>query len=390
MVFSHLSIYVFYAEVLILLDKFNFTSKTISCFMKQEVEESDKKAWSIFRDALKSIEFPNYVDVSEREDGTVSFTLSISYEDGTSAFIMFKPGTKVIKEILQLSNNLSDNNKIPNSSFEKEFEKRFAALVAHIFLKNFPVEIEETLGGLNEIPLIMPSLLMAEIDSHAPNFSKEKKAERIEQAKNALESLLEERKQRTKKRILDEIEMVEKPYQPAKHLISIYYEDLLPKWEQAKDCYKKNKKFNNWEKMVAISFEELPVDLINRLGDPDTYTAMPSSIALEHAARMCGINDNSLGLRALQKYLQQSREWVKKVGNEQADKELKRHFDNAIKEVGTFYQVAKLLGKENVTFKNYSLLHKTIDKDWGETIKKIIAEKEAQNNDEQGESSLVH
>ncbi len=358
--------------------------------MKQEVEESDKKAWSIFRDALKSIEFPNYVDVSEREDGTVSFTLSISYEDGTSAFIMFKPGTKVIKEILQLSNNLSDNNKIPNSSFEKEFEKRFAALVAHIFLKNFPVEIEETLGGLNEIPLIMPSLLMAEIDSHAPNFSKEKKAERIEQAKNALESLLEERKQRTKKRILDEIEMVEKPYQPAKHLISIYYEDLLPKWEQAKDCYKKNKKFNNWEKMVAISFEELPVDLINRLGDPDTYTAMPSSIALEHAARMCGINDNSLGLRALQKYLQQSREWVKKVGNEQADKELKRHFDNAIKEVGTFYQVAKLLGKENVTFKNYSLLHKTIDKDWGETIKKIIAEKEAQNNDEQGESSLVH
>ncbi len=142
--------------------------------------------------------------------------------------------------------------------------------------------------------------------------------------------------------------------------------------------------------MVAVSFEELPVDLIKRLGDPDAYIAMPSSIALEHASRFCGINDNSLGLRALQKYLQQSREWSEKVGKEEAEKQAEKHFHNTISEVVTYYQVADLLGHKNVEFNSYSLLHKEIAKDWGNTIKRIIDEKNSKLDDERSEDSLIH
>jgi hypothetical protein len=356
--------------------------------MKQKEDDLDKKAWKVFRDALKNVELPNYVTVSEKEDGTVSFTLSISYQNGCSAFILFEPEIETIKKMLTLGSD-DEMERVPYE-FAEEFGKRYATLVAHLFLKNFHIEIEETIAGLSEIPLIMPQLAMAEMYSNSPSISKDKKVERSEQMKAALESLLEERKQRTKKRILDDIEKPEKPYQPAKHLISIYYEELLPKWEQAKLCYKKNKTFNNWEKMVAVSFEDFPTDLIKRLGDPDTYTAMPSSLALEHAARFCEISDNSLGLRALQKYLQQSREWVGKVGKEEAEKEVAKHYHRATRQVIASYQVANLLGKKEVELNSYSLLQQEIAKDWGNTIKRIIDEENAEKNDERDEDSFIH
>lgn len=357
--------------------------------MEQNEDELDKKAWAVFRDALKGIEFPDYVNVSENKDGSVSFQLSISSQDGASTFMLFKPGIKVIKDVLELSKNNEDQSQIP-TEHGKELDKSFAELFAHLFIKNFPIEIKEALAGLNEVPLILPQLLMAEIYSHSSSVSKDKKAKRLEQTKNDLESLLEERKQRLKKRILDEVEKREKPYKPAKHLISIYYEELLPKWEQAKICFKKNKTFNNWEKMVAVGFEEFPIDLIKRLGDPDTYIAMPSSIALEHASRFCGINDNSVGLRALQKYLQQSREWLEKVGKEEAEKQAEKHFRNIVSQVVTYYQVADLLGNKDVKFNSYSLLHKKVAKDLGNTIKRIIDEENSKLDDERSEDSFIH
>ena len=90
----------------------------------------------------------------------------------------------------------------------------------------------------------------------------------------------------------------------------------------------------------------------------------------------------------MQKYLQQSREWL--GGKEEAEKEALKHFRKTVSEVITYYQVANLLGKKEVELNSYSLLHQEIAKDWGNTIKRIIDEKNAEKNDEQRKDSFIH
>ncbi len=119
--------------------------------------------------------------------------------------------------------------------------------------------------------------------------------------------------------------------QPAFNLVSFYYDELLSQWKAAKEVYKANKNFRNWEKMLAASFEDLPTDLLQKLGDPDNYSSMPSTIALEHAARICGIKPNSVVLRTLQNYSEKSRKWINKEGAEKAIGIFVKHKVEAIK-----------------------------------------------------------
>ncbi len=353
--------------------------------MEQSEEELEKLAWEVYAEVLKGIEIPDYASIQRNDDGTFSCMLRLSYKEIGSSYVFFKPSIVILKDLLQISKG---DKKMP-VEFGKSLDHSFAVMFAYLFLKNFFAEMKETIENLQEIPFLLPQLLMNEITDN----ENEHKKFRSEQSKKNLEKFFESRKQRVKKRIEDEIQRAEKPKQPVMHLIDFFYKGLLPKWENAKDCYKKIKNLGNWEKMIAVSFDDLPKDLLLRLGDPDTYLAMPSSIALEHSARICGIKPNSVGLRALQKYLQQSREWIKENGDEKADNEAKKYINKAFREVIASFTVADAFNEENFPFEKYSLMHQIIAEEQGDTIKKFIAEVKSENkseSDEQEENDAIH
>jgi hypothetical protein len=93
-----------------------------------------------------------------------------------------------------------------------------------------------------------------------------------------------------------------------------HYEKMLPVWKDAKAIWKKNRE-RNWQAFIQSEYRDLqlPVDLIARLSGSPSHlsddiktklsekggSASPSDIALEHAARLCGVSDYHYTLRHL-------------------------------------------------------------------------------------------
>ena len=83
-----------------------------------------------------------------------------------------------------------------------------------------------------------------------------------------------------------------------------YYDELLPQAKDVKDVYERNQK-RNWREMIKAGFPEFDEDLILMLSDEDADRALlspgaqtakmsedyslPSNMALEQAARRCGM-----------------------------------------------------------------------------------------------------
>jgi hypothetical protein len=117
------------------------------------------------------------------------------------------------------------------------------------------------------------------------------------------------------------------------NLLAMVWEELHPVWKTAKQRFTRNKKNKLWAQMIQASFskenlpldlEELPLDLIKRLGNRDNYSAMPSSIALEHAAHFLGFPPNAHSGRTLEKHLQESKKWLRE--HPEKSENLKRVF----------------------------------------------------------------
>jgi hypothetical protein len=345
--------------------------------MEENGNDLEKLAWEALNEALEDIEIPDYVKINKNDDGTFSCELILSYNSIGSFYIYFEPSIAILKDSLQFFKN----QEVVPVELGNAHSYLWAASFGYLFLKNFFAEMKETISNLNEYPLAMSELRLGQIaEREGPN-----KKYWAEKTKKISHELIENQKQRVKKKINVEIQKTEMPMQSATHLMGCFYEAYLPEWKKAKACYKKNKNFNNWEKMIAVSFEDLPIDLIKKLGDPDTYTAMPSSLALENAARMCGVKPNSLGLRALQKYLQQSREWIKENGEEKLAEEVVKFFGKSVSEVLTGIEVAALLGKEELHMENYPLIHQIIAQTLGDDINEIMNNEPNENNDERSE-----
>lgn len=350
--------------------------------MEQNPEELEKEAWEIYTKALKNIKIPEYVTLNKKEDGTFSFVLAFSSKDIGKTHMDFRPSTDRIKHLLKLIDNIEG---IP-IDIRKKLNYSYAYGYAEAFIENFFSEIEETFSGLLQIPTLLRFLV---INTSISDKNKEEKFI-YEQSKIYLEKLLEDRKQRTKKRIVDIVKSIEQKRRPVIHLIDFYYKNLLITWEKAKDFYKKSKNFDNWEKMIAVGFEDLPTDLLTRLDDPDTYAAMPSSIALEHAARICGVKPNSVGLRTLQNYLQQSREWIQENGVEKAEEEAENYYRWTFGQVIMIYEAANSFDNKMPSLEKYSLLHQIIAQQAGESIKEVIAKNKAKKSDERNDNELIH
>jgi hypothetical protein len=73
------------------------------------------------------------------------------------------------------------------------------------------------------------------------------------------------------------------------------YESLLKIWQEAKRFYQSNRKHSTWQDMIRKLYPTLPDDLIERLGRKGDST--PSTIAIEHAARLCGAQRNQFSAR---------------------------------------------------------------------------------------------
>lgn len=104
-------------------------------------------------------------------------------------------------------------------------------------------------------------------------------------------------------------------WRPSIEEIAPNYRYVLPMWKDAKRLYKQNRNRANWREIIKAAHPDLAEceDLISRLSGklndlPEEIQAKlsekggdskPSSIALEHAARLCGIEAYSYGVRYL-------------------------------------------------------------------------------------------
>jgi len=68
-----------------------------------------------------------------------------------------------------------------------------------------------------------------------------------------------------------------------------YYTSLRPIWKKVKKLFKEVRRNDNWREIIKAAYHDLPEDLIERLSVLDPYESSPSSIALEHSARLCEV-----------------------------------------------------------------------------------------------------
>ena len=129
-------------------------------------------------------------------------------------------------------------------------------------------------------------------------------------------------------RIISDLKSKQGSRKPPPYLFAVIYERLLPLWKDAKSRYKRNNDSERWREIIQAAYaeEELPADLIDRLDDKqehtDAYDSMPSAIALEHAARVCGYKPNEYKTRSLQEFLAEGRKWIAEHSPEEVETEL--------------------------------------------------------------------
>lgn len=329
-------------------------------------EELTKEAWELINNVSEKIDYPPYVSVSKKDDGSISFLIGLSSDASGSAFLHYKPSIKIVKNILKLEKTVED---VTGKKLAKEFSVAAAECYAYGLLKNFPFEFNETFKGFSQLGWILLTQAGASAINKSSNRNSESAENRDEKADRALNEYLLERNKKTKERLLEDVKKHENSEKPVKHLIEHFYSNFLPDWKEAKNCYKKNKSYGNWEQMVSLAFPQLPKDLISCLDDSDPYISMPSALALEHSARACGIEDNSVGLRTLQQYLRESRQWIAENGEEAKKGELDKYFWRISEDVISMCRVFDSLGKEP-NFDNLSYFHQVV----GEDIKDIAME----------------
>jgi hypothetical protein len=84
-------------------------------------------------------------------------------------------------------------------------------------------------------------------------------------------------------------------------LLSDNYSVLVKHWWEIRRRYKVNPS-GNWRDHAKVDQPDTPDDLLNRVFDLDPYVRKPSAIALEHAARRCGIPANTYSFSNLARF----------------------------------------------------------------------------------------
>lgn len=315
---------------------------------EHELTELSKK---VFNEVVEQIEFPENVHVTKNENDEYSFTQILSNNTGQAVFY-YKPSLFIVKEYLRNPERLEE---AVGKNLTEEFTVVTSQALLYGLLNNFHCEIEEAFGHFMDNPF----LLMCEImNSVAKKDNLNIKIK--ERTNKTINEITSERNKIVRGRIKNQIDDIGKHDKvPNKNLIEIFYSNILKSWKEAKRFYKQNSKFPNWEKMALIAFPDLPLDLILRLDNPDPYLSMPSSIALENAARLCGFKDNSIELRTLQNYLKESRLYFNNKTEEEKQKHLNSFLTCVSEQVIMAMKISESL-ETDVNLENYSLIHQIL------------------------------
>jgi hypothetical protein len=150
-----------------------------------------------------------------------------------------------------------------------------------------------------------------------------------------VETIITEGNHRRRKRVREAMAEID----PKRRLKNLYhhYVSTEPAWSHASDIYKANKsrrpwKIADWKNAIKVEVQtehgiDLDSDMISLLSDhpddwleppPDNFEATPSALALEHAARLCGLpafsrsTGHLRGLKCSQE--KQAEEFVPQIG----------------------------------------------------------------------------
>lgn len=215
---------------------------------------------------------------------------------------------------------------LPEEYVIESQRENIESLIAHLLVTCID-EFTETVENIPKLALALNGCLTSECVLQLMSLRGAKNPDGFNSyvlVNKTLEIVNRGRRERMEKAVKDTAAYYRPQFQ---HLFPVYHY-LKPIWDEAKDCYKRNRESARWREIVKAACNdeelELPPDLINRLdgkgANSDSYSSMPSELALEHAARLCGARANQYKPRTLQDHLKESREeFFRATGVEKPD-----------------------------------------------------------------------
>lgn len=334
---------------------------------KQKYTECD--AWNLVRNTLKSTKMPSWVTSTEHDDGSISFLFRLGARHG-HAWVHYKLDVLFLVDLLEGSYDSTTKvfeNMPVQPDLIREGTDTFAGALLYGILRNVHLDL---LDAFRTTPVLAASAMIEILGKvrkkHTADFHG------YEASQRSIDEILSEKAKQHKERLIAQLR-TEEFETPERNLLAYFYDVYLPKWQNAKKCFRRNQQFDKWPEIVGLAFDLLPSDLILRLKDADPYRSMASAIALEHAARLVGFPDDSLGTRALQKHLFESRAWGKEVGEAGIDEALGKYVRRVQTDIAERYRFLYMMGQsDEPDFSDSSLMHREFAKMLGEPIRETI------------------
>lgn len=265
--------------------------------------------------------------------GSSPFLFGVKEQNGQFIFdysFRGKQGTVLVHFIPRglLAWTTKKSEEAARHGLEQEFgapitEHHLADLVpaiAHMFAVHFLQSIQgKTISLLNELDEEATLWLRGVVQSWSSDSEVTNLSDLNKDIERLAKKLISERKQYLKASI-------SLFNAPQRDQMKPRYEALLPVWKKAHNTFRSIKGLPAWQGMIKMGFQDhaLPIDLIALLsGDPDDLLELlpelrekaekatlggedyskASSLALEHAARLCGYKLFQHGPRLLRKHM---------------------------------------------------------------------------------------
>lgn len=331
--------------------------------------DGEEKPHKLFDDAqlalenaLSGLSFPPDVAILNKND-RFGFFLTIKNPSG-SAVIYYDPAPAIEKLLEQLEEEVDgempvaclgdDEQSLEEQSyFYSSFVTRPSYDFTELLLKLLYYEFEYTVKTLPKIARKLDEciaeanfsywtgeIIVVDDDSsivgevEGPRYSDSREDTPSFSITKFIDKSMRELNKERKKRWIEVVDSSVEKYDRLR-LLGFYFAQVYPVWEKAKELYKESqeslyrKKRMSWREDILEEYEkELKAfsDLIELLADPpevpaEIYekilkkgvTSAPKDIALQHAARLCGIPDFEYTTRHLEGILSKQGMSAKKV-----------------------------------------------------------------------------
>lgn len=276
-------------------------------------DEAKRLARESLHETVKLVNLPSFVRL-HFEDGEPCLIIDVSMETG-DAVIHYKP--RAATECIALAGmELGDPRAdlLPKEVVAELQRGNIESLVADL-LATCIHEFVETVDNIPELTYALTRCLRTESFHQLASLRGEKHPDPFT-SRNVIDQVLELANKGRRERLEEVVKETQSLYRPQfQHLFPVY-RYLKPIWDDAKSCYKRNRKSPKWPELVKTECNDselkLPLDLIYKLDDKrsgsDSYKSEASALAVEHAARLCGVKSNALQTRTLMERRKKSEE----------------------------------------------------------------------------------